>query len=117
MVDYDLGVISRGPGGYVAAIQTTHLEQKTACVELLTGKHAQISYYTIPGIRHPDPNGTSTGQTKGASKDVRTDGMMGQFAFMADARSRSTGKTVGVIKEALSRRAWPRDQRIREASR
>jgi dihydrolipoamide dehydrogenase len=69
-----------------------------AVAEILSGRHAEVNYGSIPGVVYTDPELAWAGRNE---TDLRNAGIpfrSGRFPFSASGRARAMGKTAGMVK-------------------
>ncbi|NCP62755.1 MAG: dihydrolipoyl dehydrogenase [Alphaproteobacteria bacterium] len=73
-------------------------EEGVAVAEILAGQHPHINYNAIPGVVYTHPEVATVGKTEEDLKKANISYKVGKFPFMANARAKANGETVGMVK-------------------
>lgn len=73
-------------------------EEGYAVAEVIAGKHAQVNYMAIPNVIYTHPEVAAVGLTEMEARELKLDIVVGQCAFKANPRARSSGETDGLVK-------------------
>ncbi len=78
-------------------------EDAVACVEMLAGQKPHLDYDAIPAVIYTAPEIAYVGKNEEQLKEAGIDYKAGKFAFQANSRAKSVGKTDGFVKVLAER--------------